>query len=433
MKIDWLKRCDFLNVPISLSYKNEYFYITNVGAVLTILLFFIIVSIITYESIILYRRTSFTLISNQYTDLSQTIDFSQTPFLFEFTNNYGQNFGLENRLFELEAYDMEMTINIKEDGTKIRTITNTKLEFERCDKIFANMSEYSELNLTRFICIKPGHNLTAYGLIGDMNNPFKGIRMYINKCKGQNCYDTNEIVKQINNVKFIVTYLSLSTNMFYLNNDNIKYQLFSKYFSLSTNILKKIIFTYDIGRFYLYNNVIFRNKLSFNYILGNDYYMDFDLDPTSTIHNNEYTLASLSFHYGGNVLETRKEVQTLFEAISIIGNYFNIILTIFKVINSHYANKILFADIFRSIFFGKENTNLNIKANIYLNNYKRFNKFNSLINRKNMDISEEINLNIKRRNSIRSINKKVLPARGLIGKKRSKFCNENKKIIAKAI
>ena len=429
MKKDWLRRCDFLNVPTSLSYKNEYFYITKVGAILTILLFFIIMTIITYETILLYKKTSFTLISNQYTDLSQTIDFSQTPFLFEITNNYGQNFDIQNKLFELEAYDMEMTIKIGEDGTKIRTITNTKLEFEKCDKIFANMSEYSELNLSRFICIKPGHNLTAYGLIGDMNNPFKGIRMYINKCKGQNCYDTNEIVKQINNVKFIVTYLSLSTNMFYLNSNNIKYQLFSKYFSLSTNILKKIIFTYDIGRFYLYNNVMFRNKLSFDYILGNDYYMDFDLDPTSTIHSNEYTLASLSFHYGGNVLETRKEVQTIFEAISIVGNYFNIILTIFKVINSYYANKILFVDIFRTIFFGKENNNS--KGNIHLNIYKKLNKNNSLSNKKNMDISEEINLNLKRKNSLRSINKRILPIKGPNIKKKSKFCIENKKNITK--
>ena len=97
MKKDWLRRCDFLNVPTSLSYKNEYFYITKVGAILTILLFFIIMSIITYETILLYKKTSFTLISNQYTDLSQTIDFSQTPFLFEITNNYGQNFDIQNK------------------------------------------------------------------------------------------------------------------------------------------------------------------------------------------------------------------------------------------------------------------------------------------------------------------------------------------------
>ena len=431
MKKDWLRRCDYLNVQTSLSYRNEYFYATKIGAILTILLFFIIVGIITYQIIILCKKTSFTLISNQYTDLSQTIDFSQTPFLFEITNNYGQCFDINNKLFELEAYDMEMTIKTGENGAKIREIRNTKLEFVKCDKLFSNMSEYSELDLSRFICIKPDHNLTAYGLIGDMNNPFKGIRMYINKCKGPNCYDTNEIVKQINNVKFIVTYLSLSSNMFYLNSENIKYQLFSKYFSLSTNILKKLIFTYDIGRFYLYNDVISRKHISFDYILGNDYYMDFDLDPTSTIHSNEYTLASLSFHFGGNVVETRKEVQTLFQAISIIGNYFNIILTIFKVINNYYSNKLLFSDIFETIFFAKKNMNFNIKRNFHLNNYKNLNKNNSLNHKKNMDISEEISFNIIKRNSVRSLSKKIISTKERISKKISKTYDESKRIITK--
>ena len=68
-------------------------------------------------------------------------------------------------------------------------------------------------------------------------------------------------------------------------------------------------------------------------------------------------------------METRKDVQTIFEAFSFIGNIFNIILTIFKVINSHFANKILFVDIFKTVFFKKENIKLNnFKKNINLNN-----------------------------------------------------------------
>ena len=117
-----------------------------------------------------------------------------------------------------------MELIIGKDGSIIRNITNTKIELIKCDKILLNNSEYSILDLSRFICIKPGPNLSSYGLIGDMNNPFKGIRLYINKCNGPNCYNTNEIIKQLNNAKFIVTYLSLSSNIFYLNSENITYQ-----------------------------------------------------------------------------------------------------------------------------------------------------------------------------------------------------------------
>ena len=209
--------------------------------------------------------------------------------------------------------------------------------------------------------------------------------------------------------------------MFHLKNENIKYQLYSKYFSLSTNILKKIIFTYDIGRFYLYNNVAFKNEISLDYILGNDYTIDFDLDPSSTNLNNLYTLSSISFNYGGKVIETRKEVQTLFESISIIGNYFNMILTLFKVINTYYTNKILFVDIFKTFFFCIENISINnfknkqnifLKKNIYLNKNKSFDK------KSNLDLSEEIfNENINKNNnrskqSMKSQNKQFIIENG---------------------
>ena len=238
-----------------------------------------------------------------------------------------------------------------ENGTKKKKLTNTPLELDICDKIYSNNSYYSELNLSKFLCFKPGQNLTAYGLLGDKNNPYKGIRIYINKCTGDDCYDNKEFIKKFNNAKFIVAYSSLSSNMFNLNSEKAEYELFTKTCSLSANILKKIIFTFDAGRFELFNNIVLRNKIEFNYILGNDYSVDVDLDFTSTLKKNEYTLAYISFHYGGNVIQTRKEVETLFEALSIIGNIFNIVFTLFKVINSYYSNKILFVDIFNTVFF----------------------------------------------------------------------------------
>ena len=189
MKKDWFKKYDFLNIPTSLSYKNEYFYETNIGAALSIIFFLIIITLTSYELLLLFKKSSFTLISNQFTDISQTIDFSETPFLFQMTSSKGKNIDMDNKLFVIKAYNMEQTITINKNGTKEKKLTNTELELEKCDIIYSNKSEYSELNLSNYICIKPGQNLTAYGLLGDMNNAFKGIRVYINKCSGVNCYN----------------------------------------------------------------------------------------------------------------------------------------------------------------------------------------------------------------------------------------------------
>ena len=405
MKKDWIRRCDFFNVPTSLSYKSEYFFTTKVGAILTILLFIIIIDLICYEIILLYRKTSFTLISNKYTELSEQIDFSQNPILFKLTNDRGKNIDIDNKLFSIEAVIIEMYFTF-ENGKKKNNLITSKIELEKCDKIYANKTEYSELNLSSYMCIKPEQNLTAYGLLGDLNNPFRGIRIYVNKCSGQDCYNDDEILKKLHNSKFLVTYLSFSSNMFYLKNQNLNYQLFTKSCSLSTNVIKKIVFTYDIGKFYLYNNIILKNKLiEFNYIVGNDYSIDIDLDSTATNKKDSSTLGYISFHYSGNVIETRKEVQTLYEAFSIIGNIFNIILTIFKIINSYYSNKILFVDIFRTIFFKKEYMNSNIKGNIHLNNCSNYKKNN------NLDLSNEICLNNNNKNkSIKSqSNKMIIP------------------------
>ena len=128
MKKDWFRKCDFLNVPTSLSYKNEYFYATKVGAALTVFFFAIIIALTTYEIILLYNKSSFTLISNQYTDLSETIDFSQTPFLFQLINEKGKVTNKDDKAFVIEAYTMEQSITKYENGTTKKKVKNTKIE-----------------------------------------------------------------------------------------------------------------------------------------------------------------------------------------------------------------------------------------------------------------------------------------------------------------
>ena len=432
------RRYDFLNVPTSLGYKKEYFYATNMGATLTIFFFLVMIILVSYQIIILYKKSSFTLIFNQYTDLLQTIDFSETPILFQMTNYNNKIMDFDKKLFELVAYNMESTVTKYENGTINRKVKNTIVELEKCDKIYSNKTEYSELNLSNYFCIKPGQNMTAFGLLGDKINPYKGLRIYINRCKGPDCYDDSEIEKQFHNSKFYLYYLSLSSNMLYLDSDNIKFQLFTKFCSLSTNLLKKIVFTFDLGRFHLYNNILFKNNVSFDYLLGNEYSLDVDFDSTSTLQGDDNTIAYVSFHYGGKIVETRKEVLTIYESLTIIGNIFNIILTIFKVINSYYSNKILFVDIFSNIFFTKEKQKLNFKNNLQLNNSINFNKKNSPNIKNNLNDSGHIafnnkNININKNNSIKQISNKNIIAtdKNPIPKRKSQVFLENKGNITK--
>jgi hypothetical protein len=138
--------------------------------------------------------------------------------------------------------------------------------------------------------------------------------------------------------------------------------------------------------------------------------MDVDLDPSSTLKNNNNTLAYFSFNYDGNIVEISKEVKRFFDVFSIVGNAFNIVLTIFKIVNSYYSNKVLFVDIFKNIFFCKEKSNsiYNIKFNLprNINNNAILNNSNIQNQNKSniMDLSEGLILNNS--NKINSIQKK---------------------------
>ena len=394
MKLGCLKSCDLLHVPMSLSYRNEYFYTTNIGAFLTLLCLIIIVIIASYEIKTLADKSSFTIITNQYIDLNEKIDFSRRPLLFQLIDNTGEIMEIDDKLYEFKAYDMEWIVEKDENGKNKYSVVNSKLEMDTCDKILtSNFSEYlSDYNLSRYHCIKSGQNITSYGYLGDMNNGYKGFRIYLNKCNDKkDCYEDNYIIQKLKNIKFRVTYLGLNTNIFTLRNENLKLQMFSKACSVSTSLLKKFYFTFSIGKYNLYDNIFIKQKTEFNYIIGNNPIMDFDLDPSSTIDKNSYTLAYFSFNFDGSIVEVSKEVKRIIDTISIIGNAFNIILTLFKIINNYYSNKILFADIFKSIFFSKENNNINIhkfsqKSIFKINNDYNNNNINNILNNSKKDI-----------------------------------------------
>jgi hypothetical protein len=118
MKGDWLKNCDLLHIPISLSYKNDYFYSTNLGSSLTIMLLLLILSLCAYEIKILADKSSFSIITNQYQDLKQEIDFLERPILFQLINNRGKVIEIDDRLFEFKASVMEWLSYVNDEGKK---------------------------------------------------------------------------------------------------------------------------------------------------------------------------------------------------------------------------------------------------------------------------------------------------------------------------
>ena len=413
MKKNWIKHFDLLHIPMSLSYKNEYMYQTNIGAFLTIIFFIIIICISANEIKSLVDKSSFSIITSQYMDLSKNINFSQSILLFQLVDSGGEEIEESEKIFEFKAYDMDSVLEYTSTGKKYsRTITNI-LEMDFCDNIlFKNKEYFSELNLSKYLCIKPGQNTISYGFLGDINNGYKGIRIYLNKCNNRtDCHNENIIKTKLQNSKFRVVYLSLNTNIFNRGFKNLNFKIFSKSCTVSTNLLKKYHFSFSIGRFHLFNDLFFKKEILFDYIIGNDPTIDIDLDPSSTLNNNNNTLSYFSFNYDGKIIEISKEVKRFYDVFSVIGNVFNIILTIFKIINNYYSNKVLFVDIFKNIFFYKDNPNTNYNNFNFptsINNIGNINSSNKIRNhsKKNMlDLSDGHILNQSNKNN--SIQKNI--------------------------
>ena len=80
---------DLLNIPISLSFKNKYLYQTYVGATLTIIFTILIIIYFFNQVVQIIRKSSFSIISNEYQNPKESINFTNVPILFALTNDLG--------------------------------------------------------------------------------------------------------------------------------------------------------------------------------------------------------------------------------------------------------------------------------------------------------------------------------------------------------
>ena len=103
-------------------------------------------------------------------------------------------------------------------------------------------------------------------------------------------------------------------------------------------------------KYNLYDNIFRNSKKETIYYINRAIIIE--NEPIKDESYDKDTLAYYSFVYDGNVVEYTKKVKQIIDAISYIGNLFNIMLTLFRIINNFFSNKILFIDIFYKFFFG---------------------------------------------------------------------------------
>ena len=380
---------DLLRIPISLSYKNKYLYRTFIGASLTIIGIIILVVYFIVKVIEVIKKKSFVIISNEFQNPKASINFTNIPILFALADNNGNPLELNPKIVDFSVVLSEYVRIFDRNGNSHIIYLENQIEIDRCDNLndSIDFSYFDEYNLSFFKCIKPFQNLSINGTYGDIINGYKSLKINIKKCNNsiEECYDSRYIESIISNSRFIIVYSGHKTNFYDKKEKDIKKAVYSRSISLSPDFCKKVLYYMTLVKFKLYDNVLLDNKKEEIYFINRDMFYEFS--PISNINlnniNEDNILAFFSFVYDGNMIEYTKRVEKLGEIISCIGNLFNIILTIFRIINNYFANKILFFDIFYRFFF--ENSNLFLFTQKKVSSIK--------INTKTQDKSNNSNLN----------------------------------------
>ena len=355
-------KLDLLTVPISLSYKNKYLYRTFIGSTLTIICAIIIIGYFLSTFIEIISKTTFTIIYNEFQNPKESINFTNVPILFGITDNIGNPIPLDPKLVDFSVILNEYIHNFDQNGNTNMSHTETEIKIERCDELedSIDLSLFHDYKISDFKCIKPFQKITINGTYGDVNG-YRSLKIMLKRCNNsiENCYSNDYIESIISNSRFIIGYLGYKANFYNTNKSDIENIIFIKGIQLSTIFSKAAFYYMTLVKYQIYDNIFTNSKREQTYYLNRDMLLEY-LPITKINYNETYNvyssdiLAYFSFVYDGITLEYTKKVKKLSEIISYIGNLFNIVYTLFTIINNYFSSKILFVDIFSQFFFEKQ-------------------------------------------------------------------------------
>ena len=227
------------------SQYSQYLYRTFVGATLTIILFIIIITYFIYQFIQIFNKSSFSIISNEFQNPKESIDFTNVPILFGLTDDVGNPLQLDPKVAKYFVILNEYRQQIDKKGNSNTQHIQTILQTERCDKLkdSLDLSLFHGYNISYFQCIKPSQNITINGSYGNISG-YKSLKINIKKCNNENdnCLNTNNIDSIISNSKFMVIYRGYKTNFYDLDTKDIEQTIYSRSITLSPYFLKRVFY-----------------------------------------------------------------------------------------------------------------------------------------------------------------------------------------------
>ena len=428
---DILGYIDLLQIPISLSFKKNYYYRSSFGGIITIIDIILIstFSIITIKDI--YKKSNFSISSTETNDLSALIDFSNKPLGFQLIDAKGNPINYDLQLYEYKIIETEYySLNINYENKYIK-YSEKEIEYEKCENLIGKNklhNYFKDYNISNMFCIKPNQNISVYGKSDDILNGFKDIKLYINKYNNSShgIIDIDFINEMLSNVKMNIVFLGYEIDFSKNTDDDIvKYKLYSKSYSFSNNFIKKY-FNYFEKANYIYYNLFSSIKKTIPFYIYDGF--DYDLEDISPYNN---TFGIIVFSSSGSLIEYIKKTESITDAISKISGMFNLIVILSQILNNFVSKRILFLDMYDYIYFEQEknnNTNINnINNEIIHAKINNINKTNNNVSGIKTNFNERKNFMAFQSNS-QSYPKLFDNSKNLIFSKNSSFNKSNNNI-----
>ena len=344
---------DIFGIPISLRFKQQSEYQTKCGVFSSLILILAFLILVLIFGIQLIERSNFTIISSLETNVTSAVNLSEVPIMFAMQAPQGGMIEEDPRLYTLSALQINLEM-VEDNGVSKIESRVVPLQLEQCDinkHFYGYESYFSHLNVSEYKCFKPGQNLLINGRIGDRENGFKQITIYINQCNSSmfQCYSDAEVKSKLSNAFFMFTYLSNNVDHFNYT-DPIQKEVRSETLSISSTLFKKYYYKFSQSEYHSDNGLIFEKIKKYIFFEYQRYNVDVNSDGQN-IADGSYSYTTFHCH---DYVSKYKRICTKFQAmLATISGIFNVIFVVLKIITFFISSQIMQVDMANTLILGE--------------------------------------------------------------------------------
>jgi hypothetical protein len=400
----YLLYCDFLSPAPNLNIDKHSHFRSNLGAVFSMIVIFLIIAITSYFTIRMFDREDQSVIFNQIASMKVAQNLSDYPFMIML-----QGYLIYDRLTPRDYYLYSTLWRITKNTTtgQMQT-TRTLIEYEMCDinKHFGQYKEYFE-NVTYMkshFCPVPGrNNLSLYGIYGS-DDDYSFISHNICRCVNNSALNGNRTdcnTREELDINLKETYLSYKFLEFSIDHSDLnnpgKINFRSEAIPLSSSIFRRIWFSVRPITYITDLGYIFQEDFTQEYYQVSGYRESVDLRTEGSVPGSFSSITVYMDTKYDSYRRTYTKVQNL---LANIGGIIKALFTAAQICTLVINTQMYYYDLVKSLFIidkdKDETKGFTLQSSVELSsinpNVFTYTKITPIANNNNLNLNNNKNI-----------------------------------------